>query len=359
MIVQKFNKGEWSEAYVFLKLLADGELPAADAVLNRIDNVIYPIIKIIRYDDEIEYVLKENFVVVMSLGKEILRISRSEFKIKASELLENIQSASTSSFESLDTEKFMKSIGCSSIKSSSGNKRDITILLHDVKTGIQSKVGFSIKSRLGDPSTLLNAAKTTNFTFSISGNMEQKTITQINHIDTHSKIKDRLIEIESKNSVLKFIGMQSSSFQSNLQLIDGDLPKIISNLLLYYFRGNAKTMKDLVSLLQKENPCKYNLDENHPFYSYKIKHFLTDIALGMVPSSVWTGEYDASGGYIIIKENGDVLCYHIYNYNEFQEYLLQNTKLETASSTRHDFGNIKDNYGKLTFNLNLQIRFLK
>jgi len=33
------NKGEWSETYAFLRLLADGKLFAADEQLNRIGNM--------------------------------------------------------------------------------------------------------------------------------------------------------------------------------------------------------------------------------------------------------------------------------------------------------------------------------
>lgn len=40
----------------------------------------------------------------------------------------------------------------------------------------------------------------------------------------------------------------------------------------------------------------------------------------MMPASVWSGIYDATGGYLIVKENGDVLCYHIYNRNAFENY---------------------------------------
>ena len=86
---------------------------------------------------------------------------------------------------------------------------------------------------------------------------------------------------------------------------------------------------------------------------------MTDVALGMMPSQVWTGKYDATGEYLIVKENGDVLCYHIYNRNEFEDYLLNNTKLDTASSSRHEFGKIYEEEGELYFNLNLQIRFIK
>jgi type II restriction enzyme len=116
---------------------------------------------------------------------------------------------------------------------------------------------------------------------------------------------------------------------------------------------------DLVNEITVQNPLKYNLETNHPFYSYKIKRFLTDIALGMMPSKVWTGQLDATGGYLVVKEDGEVLCYHIYNRNEFEDYLLNNTKLETASSSRHEFGTIYKENNQLYFKLNLQIRFLK
>ena len=108
-----------------------------------------------------------------------------------------------------------------------------------------------------------------------------------------------------------------------------------------------------------QNPLNFDVGNEHKFYEYKIKRFLTDVALGMMPSKVWTGQYDATGGYLIVKENGDVLCYHIYNRNEFENYLLNNTKLDTASSSRHGFGKIYEVNGDLCFNLNLQIRFTK
>jgi type II restriction enzyme len=78
----------------------------------------------------------------------------------------------------------------------------------------------------------------------------------------------------------------------------------------------------------------------------------------MMPSKVWGGIYDATGGYLVVKENGEILCYHIYNRNQFEDYLFENTKLETASSTRHDFGILYEENGTINIKLNLQIRFI-
>ena len=84
---------------------------------------------------------------------------------------------------------------------------------------------------------------------------------------------------------------------------------------------------------------------------------MTDAALGMTSFKVWNGIYHATGGYLIVKGNGDVLCYHIYNRNQFENYLFANTKLETPSSGKHKFGEIYENDGLFYFKLNLQVRF--
>lgn len=78
----------------------------------------------------------------------------------------------------------------------------------------------------------------------------------------------------------------------------------------------------------------------------------------MMPATVWSGKYEANGGFLVVKEGGDVLCYHFYNRNMFEDYLYNNTRLETASSSRNNFGKIyKQEDNSLLFKLNLQIRF--
>ncbi|MDD4541623.1 MAG: HpaII family restriction endonuclease, partial [Eubacteriales bacterium] len=89
----------------------------------------------------------------------------------------------------------------------------------------------------------------------------------------------------------------------------------------------------------------------------KFKKFLTSVALGMRPATMWDGIDEASGGYLIVKKDGNVVAYHLYNRNHFEEYLLKNTKFDTASTSRHDFGEIYEVDGSNFLNLNLQIRF--
>jgi len=87
------NKGEWSEIYAFLRLLADGKLFSADENLNRIENMFFPIIKIIR--EEIagvpyEYRLNNRNATIMIYfnGKQIMCLPAKAFEDEANQLLE-------------------------------------------------------------------------------------------------------------------------------------------------------------------------------------------------------------------------------------------------------------------------------
>ena len=48
----EFNYGEWTEAYVFLRLLGNGRIYAADRNFEQDENVYIDILNIIRYEKE-------------------------------------------------------------------------------------------------------------------------------------------------------------------------------------------------------------------------------------------------------------------------------------------------------------------
>ncbi len=354
------NRGEWSEIYALFKLLGDTKLFSGDADLNQVEELFYPIVKIMRAESggKYEYAVNTNLIII-SDSKELLKIPVKTFQEQATFLLQKIKSSSGASFSIPEIEAFMNSIHCKTLKAKSTSKTDIHIVIHDSRINQQAELGFSIKSQLGGDSTLLNAGKTTNFIYKIQGFSPSKSVIEnINAIDTRSKIKDRLEEIKKQKGLLKFITLEQDVFKNNLVLIDSLLPNILSELVHSFYTTKNTTIKDLVDDISKRNPLNYDTQFSHSFYEYKIKRFLTDVALGMMPSKVWTGQYDATGGYLVVKESGEVLCYHIYNRNHFEDYLYNNTKLETASSSRHEFGKIFTENNNLYFKLNLQIRFI-
>jgi len=354
------NKGEWSEIYTLLKLLGDNEIYVGDENLEKIPNLLYPIVKILRDESNghFEYSVNDNLIFIIS-ENEKFSILVKDFKDQAKLLLIKIKEAHSSSFEIPEIENFLSKIRCSSLKAKSSSKTDIRIVIHDLKTNLQPELGFSIKSQLGKPSTLLNAGKTTNFIYKIHGGNLNKD--RINAIKTSSKIQDRIREIIGCKCSIKFVRTERTIFGNNLTLIDSLLPNILAELVFYFYTTKETGINEIVNLLQSNNPLHFDISNNHKHYEYKIKRLLTDVALGMMPSKVWNGVYDTTGGYLVVKKDGEILSYHIYNKNKFENYLFYNTKLVTASSSpsRCDFGRIYEENGEYFIKLNLQIRFKK
>ena len=360
------NKGEWSEIYVFLRLLEIGKLYAADADLKKMDDVFYNIINIIRQENigKLEFRVNRNngiiTIINTSYGTELGTMPVADFKAAADRLYTEItesQRNTRGAFSLESTEAFLNNLGVSTLKAPSDDKADIRIRIHDINTGIESVQGFSIKSRLGGPSTLINAGKTTNFIFEVNGPINNEIMNSFNTCS--KKFKDKFTVLQNNACDIEYIGMENSVFEGNLMLIDGDLPRICGYMLKNYYSTGLNKVIDSLSSITETNPLNYNLSNGHPFYSYKFKRMLSECALGMLPGKTWDGIADATGGYIIVREDGEVLCYHLFNHNEFENYLLQNTKFETASTSRHQFGTIYKENNKYYLKLNLQIRFIK
>lgn len=90
-----------------------------------------------------------------------------------------------------------------------------------------------------------------------------------------------------------------------------------------------------------------------------MKQFLVIYALGMTANKPWSRKYDANGGYIIVKENGDIVCYHFYDRNQLEDYLYDNTAFDTPSTSRHDMYRIwRDVNDEVYLKLSPQIRFI-
>ena len=245
------------------------------------------------------------------------------------------------------------------IKAPSTEKVDIRMQIHDVKTGYAPIAGFSVKSDVGSPPTLLNAGNNTKFRYLIEG-ITDKDMEEINAIDKSvcsEYMKARFEALFQRAKNVKFARMLDKTYENNLMLIDSMLPEIYGDFILYhYMTMNEKRVdcETLCNLLEEKNPIGYSRKN---FYTYKIKKLLCASALGMTPGKEWDGNEAATGGYVIVKRDGEVLCYHIYNRNFFESYLLKNTTIDRPSASRYDYGYVFKEDGKYYIDLNIQIRF--
>ena len=352
------NKGEWSELYAFCYLLRSGILIAADKNLNP-TQVFFPIIKIPReeiHNNTLNYIPCSsgwNEVKIYDGTDNLLRtVTKDELNTVLNVMYNKIPLGNRA-FEIPEVEEFFDNIYVHKLKADSVHKQDIDIQIHDIHTGMTPICGFSIKSYLGARPTLVNPGKNTNIIYKIN-NCNSNIETAVNAIETRSKIIDRCSLLLENECSFDYLKLTSEQFNENLQFIDTQMPNIIAYTLLIAYKDNIKKLSEAVNKLKNENPMQF---ANVNVYEYKFKKFLCACALGMTPGKVWEGQEDANGGYIVVKRDGSVVCYHIYNRTDFEQYLYDYTCFDTSSTSRYEYAQIYQDGEDFKIKFNLQIRF--
>ncbi|OGU60111.1 MAG: hypothetical protein A2X64_01090 [Ignavibacteria bacterium GWF2_33_9] len=357
----KGNKGEWSEFYTFLKLLADGKLYTADENLNKNEEIFYLILKIIRSENgNLNYLRKDKIIVQNDAGEILSEIPIQNILKYTESLLAGMNSGEGAFSLDFMTPIFNE-LYATRLSDEKVETADIRIVIHDPVLHNTQTQGFSIKSYLGGKPTLFNASKNTNLIYKILPEINYEQVIEINLLDSYSK---RINWLTENGFNLEFVKMQSEIFKTNLQMIDSNLPVILSDWLLKRYLSRKSSVKDLTDYLSISNPCDFKVELNPNFYCRKIKDMLVDMALGMQAGRIWNGNFNVTGGFIAVKKDGELVCYHVYNRNEFQNYLLNHTKVDfpDSSPNRCDYGRIitaaevVENEGYF-IKLNFQIRF--
>ncbi|MFA7273565.1 MAG: HpaII family restriction endonuclease [Crocinitomicaceae bacterium] len=377
------NKGEWSELYVLVKLLMEGKLHQSDFDLNKDENNIYEIVK--AYKIESDYTLEFDRKNVIDIYKtnntgvkiKIGIISIDDLKSISEKLFSGIKKGVGKSFSINEVTDFLAKNQIQKLKAPSHIKSDIRLKIYDHRLATETDLGFSIKSLLGGDSTLFNTGKGNNFIFSVKVSMEEsianfnrRTYKPPNNI---AKLTYRLKELEELGAKLKFETTQSKKLWRNLKMVDGDLPEILGWAQYYRWYNRDSSLSGVSEQLELNDPL--NFYEGQPseqrLYEYKLKRFLTESAMGMTSETPWLGEYDSFGGVIIAKNDGDIVCFHVYDFNLFRNYLLKNTMFEqpstgedennpgTEKSTgkKYYYGWLYEENNELFIKMNLQIRF--
>jgi len=382
----KGNKGDWSELYVFAKLLSEGKLFQSDINLNRDENNYYEVVKAYREEGKssLEFERNENILLYsISDGTRNLigDFSIAYLKEISEKIYSGIINGSGKSFEIPTIEDFIANSKIQKLTAKVTSKSDIKLRIYDHRLAKEADLGFSIKSLLGEDSTLFNTGIGNNFIYGIKTN-KTISIPEFNESTYKpegkiSKLTFRLQKlINDYSAEIKFKGIQSSQLWRNLKMVDGDLPAIIAFCLLYRWIDRTTVLSELVTLLENRDPLNfYNGEQSEQkLYDYKVKKFLAECAMGMTSEKPWQGIYDATGGVIICKQDGNIVCFHIYDFNLFREYLLNNTKLEqpstgedennpgtprtTKGTKKYYYGWLFEENEELLFKINLQVRFI-
>lgn len=363
------NKGEWSELYAFFKLLAEGDVHCADGNLKVDSHRHFPVEQAFRTDIESDpervcYSVNRVRHCIDIAGKQkTLQLDQSVFAEQAEALLSAIEGLGKKENKSMPwLEGFLSEILCDSIKAKSKDKADIRLVLHNLATGESPELGYSIKSRLGSPSTLLNPNRdATNFAYRLHG-VSEDVYQQCRSLTEGEGRKDLIgmMQVLNDSSLRhELLGVRGPTFHDNLTMLDMGMERVVGESLWLYYSRRVRTLSEAAAALEASDPLGIRSQSGQAMYAYKLKQLLVAAALGMTTGKAWDGKFNASGGYIVVREDGEVLCYHFFDRNDLEEYLFRNTQFDTPSTTRHGFGTLTPTgqAGVYELLLNLQIRF--
>lgn len=378
------NKGEWSEIYIFLKLLHDGKVYAADKDMNRLATVYLNILKILREETPgflYEYNTGNPITIDLNGSNVGSDVPLTDIENIKNELWHLFVTTPTGNISSAQIETFLNSIHINKLKSPPsangnffGGTEDIVLQVSDYRTSIISNVGFSCKSEFAHKATLFNASKdNTNFRFELL-NMNDGIMDTVNNLFTQKRKKDgtiknniavgeRMKELKRNGIEIEFDRQLVENATRNVVLSGGvEMPKIIATILKYYYWENNgesahSSFSEAIDYLVANNPAKYEFSDIESIYRAKVGKLLYDMFTGMRLSKTWDGRSNVTGGYIVAKSDGDVLAYHTTLADEFKDFLVEKLGLETPSSSRHNAMQICKENGRYFINFNLQVRF--
>lgn len=359
------NRGEWSEPYVFLKLLADGQLRQADDNMrpSRVNSA--KILGVVREDTRAA-LSEDGSATFRFAGADgqprTASLSREDLERGARNLYRAIVSTpqSRGSFALAAPDiPVLEQLGFARLKNpvpagQRNVKRDISLEIRDPHTGITPRLGFSVKSGLGSPPTLLNASGATNVVYRILG-FSDDGMEAVNGIQTGNKLFARAEAIKRLSDGVCFHSYPSEVFRENLSVIDGDLPEIVATALQLHYFENCNTTREMLDRIGRLPRYEKTRAD---FCAIKYKRFLRACALGMMPSTPWTDVDDAAGGYVIVLPDGELMAFYVYDRSRFGTYLADNTRFDRPSCSRHGYMRVYKEAGQYFVKLNLQIRFL-
>ena len=380
MATLSYNQGEWSEVYIFFKVIADRKLYTADADFNPIKDVYLDVISVIREEvkDEVYKYMTGDTVTILLNHEPVGRVPVSEFVKYKNILWKLLEENTQTTFSSDAVENFLNSIHIFNPKSPAhivskfcGGTVDIVVETKD-RSGVNRILGFSCKSDLRASYTLLNASgDNTNFVFEVTGPMDDEKMQHFNGIFRETKRKgeicydiatsDRMQYLHKIGCDIKFFDTVKPLAKTNLIKCGGkEMSEIVAGMLKKFYFENLSsqtTVENCIEYLADNDVADYGFEDLKDTYRGKVAHFLLCTFTGMRLGSPWNGRQDVNGGYIVVKNNGDVVAFHSTIADEFKDFLVAKMIMESPSHSRHKDMVIYKEGDRYFLKLALQLRF--
>ena len=371
------NRGEWSEIWAVLKVLAEGRistLSVSNGVISKTgSSVLVHALRTGRSGTVIDYVLERDG-----------RGNPSRLSIRKADTGEMLAPPVPHSVVWDDFEAFDDALTCAgenakgtfsvagadelfekylfgSGKSPSTLKQDCELALIALDGRTEEMRGFSIKSYTGGSPTLFNASQGAAFRYRLAGQTAaaKRSVDSIQKKSVKSWVVARVNALHDLHAFTADVKAEHPVFAKNLSLLDTNMAGVIGHLLRIGRSSavNSGSLKEALELLVREDPLGLGSVFAKTYYGFRVRHFLRAAALGMTPATPWDGNEDAEGGMLVVSADRELYCL-LAGKSEFERYLVETTYFDTPSTSRlPGYAEIEeDSEGVVTFKLHLQIR---
>lgn len=355
------NVGEFSELYAFAKVLADGELPVVDGS-GSLTGARVGVRGGVRKDSQgYVYIQRGDKDLDVTVNEDAPRkVPLESLSVLAKKLVGEIKQrkdrkVTPQTFWCPSAAPLMSMLGLRVLKAASDAKSDLSLEIVDPLSSKGVRVaGYTVKSILGSPPTLLNAGATV-FEYEVEGLAPA----EVDSIKAQNLSNTALVQrlAETKGIVFTYLHTDKD-FAENLAMIDSSFEKIFAESLLVSYHANSRrschvfehpdVLRAAVRSVRMKSPKR--------FVVHKAKDFLKQVALGLQPKTPWDGTNEVNGGAIVINKEGDVVCLCLDRDQDFRDYLYAATKFDTPSSGRHEVGRIVREGTRIILRLSAQIR---
>lgn len=356
------SRRDWSELYVFFRLLADGEIcvGTAEGSVDKGKRLKVALVQREEHDGTRQYIVEDEEIHVVGDGRDE-RFPREDFATVAmlvgQMLIQNRGDEELTSPEGV--EEFLDAVAIYNLEAKTDDRTDFYIALWSVDAPL---IGLRSYSRLGGLIPLLDGGRAANIKFEQIGvRFPNPTINKINGLESNNEVLDRMLMIERMGGVLKYNDVADKIFRSNLLMIDLHFPRVVAEMLRVMYYEGITRITDLTERIEEINPLKIKneLITKHHFYEVKVKQFLLALALGMRPAKIYNGTDSAVEGFVYTDTDGQIMYYHKADRQLFEDFLYNHTRLERGPLDKDKYGYIERENGLFYFKLNLKVGFAK
>ncbi len=350
------TRKEASGLYTFFSLLADGCVRYGTR--EGAGDASAPIAKMMRmeHDGERLYVVQGGNVRVKGEGMDAT-FPREDFGYAARWILSRMKGQDDETDLS-DLEGFLDAVRVYDLEARTEDSTDFHLSLYSEDAPL---VGTRIQSRLCGPVALLDGGRVANIKYEQGGvRFSAPAVRKINCMGEEDSVADvarRMLYIESHGGTLRYGDVADRIFRGNLLMLDTNLPRIVSSMLMTLHLDGVSRIAEQVKMLEEKNPLKMKeeLVAKNGFYRHKVRELLLACAWGMRPARQYKGRLSQVGAQVAVGKDGAVCMYTKADEQTFGDFLFSHSRLEKALPSDAKYGVLERENGNYYLKLNLKI----